>query len=63
MKCVIRSKCGYYANVNFKPVWGQSLAQANVFPRVRVAEGVVAILRRNNIHAKVLKIVGGGDAR
>jgi len=59
MKCVVISTAGYYANTDLKPAWVPDMAGAKVFRSVGMAKGVVKILRRNRIEAKVIKIGPG----
>jgi hypothetical protein len=56
MRHVVKSAAGYYANVNLKPSWVPSVADAKVFPSEKKAKGVIRLLRRSWIHATVIKL-------
>ncbi len=56
MKARVRSAQGYYARIDGKPAWVQSRAEAKVFRTLRLANGLVAILRDNGIVAKAERV-------
>jgi hypothetical protein len=56
MRARVKSEAGYYATVEGKPTWVNAQAAAKVFRTIRLARGVVAILRFNRIRATVEQV-------
>ena len=60
MRCIIRMRDGqFYGVVNGKPAWVQSRAEARVFSNVKLARGVLAVLRRTHIEASIERVMHG----
>ncbi len=53
MKCVVKSKAGYYARIDGQPRWVQTKGEAKVFRTVKLARGLVRILADRRIKAVV----------
>ena len=53
MKCLVKSSVGYYAKVEGKPSWVESRAAAKVLRTVKLAKGVIRLLRDNGITAVI----------